>query len=95
MTSMKRLAGGVALSVLMGAMGTAAYAQETTSAVGGEIVDQTGASVRGASVVIVHTPSGTRSQTATDANGTFNARGLRPGGPYTLTFTALAMTPRA
>ena len=88
MTSMKRLAGGVAFSVLMGAMGTAAYAQETTSAVGGEIVDQTGAAVRGASVVIVHTPSGTRSQTATDANGAFNARGLRPGGPYTLTFTA-------
>lgn len=88
MTSMKRLAGGVALSVLMSAMGSAAYAQETTSAVGGEIVDQTGAAVRGASVVIVHTPSGTRSQTATDASGGFNARGLRPGGPYTLTFSA-------
>ncbi|MBR7618300.1 carboxypeptidase regulatory-like domain-containing protein [Phenylobacterium sp. 20VBR1] len=85
---MKRLAGGAALSVLVCAMSSAVYAQETTSAVGGSIVDQSGAPVRGASVAIVHTPSGTRSQTATATDGSFSARGLRPGGPYTLTFTA-------
>ena len=88
MISMKRLANGAALTALVCAMSSAAYAQETTSAVGGTIVDQSGAPVRGASVVIVHTPSGTRSQTATSADGSFDARGLRPGGPYTLTFTA-------
>ena len=88
MTSMKRLASGAAIGALLCAISSAAYAQETTAAVGGTILDQTGAAVRGASVTFLHTPSGTRTITATGNDGTFNARGLRPGGPYRLTFTA-------
>src|SRR5690606_23702748 len=36
-------------------------------------------------VIIVHTPSGTTSRATTDASGRYNARGLRVGGPYTVT----------
>ena len=83
---LKRLAGGVAASALMLAFAPAAFAQETTSAIRGEVVNQsTGAPVSGAQVVIVHTPSGTRSTLTTDANGVFDARVLRVGGPYQIT----------
>lgn len=88
MTSMKRLAGGAALGALALAMSSAVYAQETTSAVRGEVVSEGGAPVANASVVVVHTPSNTRSVTSTNAQGVFDARGLRVGGPYTISVSA-------
>lgn len=84
---MRRLAAGAALSVLAAASATAVYAQETTSAVHG-VVTADGAPVAGASVTLVHTPSGTRAVTSTESTGTFDMRGLRVGGPYTITITA-------
>lgn len=88
MISMKRLAGGVALSALACAMSTAVYAQETTSAIRGQLTGESGAPVANATVTILHTPSGTRSVTASGADGVFDARGLRVGGPYTVTVAA-------
>ena len=46
-----------------------------------------GQPVAGAEVTIVHVESGTVSRTTTDASGRYNARGLRVGGPYTITIT--------
>lgn len=61
-----------------------AFAQQTASALTGRI--QTGeAPVAGAEVIIVHTPSGSTSRAITDASGRYSARGLRVGGPYTVT----------
>ncbi|WP_310542458.1 TonB-dependent receptor [Phenylobacterium sp.] len=88
MTSMKRLAGGAALSALALAMSSAVYAQDTTSAVRGQLTGDDGSIVRNASVTLVHTPSGTRSVTAPNTDGVFDARGLRIGGPYSITVTA-------
>jgi hypothetical protein len=65
----------------------AAYAQETTSVIRGDVTAG-GAPVSGAEVVITHVPSGTTSRSTTDADGSFNASGLRVGGPYTLAVTA-------
>ncbi|SEM79245.1 TonB-dependent Receptor Plug Domain [Sphingomonas gellani] len=65
----------------------AASAQETTSTIRGTVMSG-GNPVAGASVQIVNVPSGTTSNATTDANGTFTAGGLRPGGPYTVTITA-------
>ena len=62
-----------------------AFAQQTSSAIGGRILATEGAPVTGAEVIIVHTPSGTTSRAQTDAEGRFSARGLRVGGPYTVT----------
>lgn len=64
-----------------------AYAQETASAVRGT-VESKGAPVAGATVTVVHTPSGTTLSVTTDANGTFAANGLRVGGPFTVTVEA-------
>ncbi len=89
MHSIQRLAGGVALSALAFTLAsTAVYAQETTSAVRGQVTGENGAPVAGATVVITHTPSGTRSATVSNAQGVFDARGLRVGGPYTVTVAA-------
>ncbi|WP_347259784.1 TonB-dependent receptor [Rudaea sp.] len=68
--------------VIASALSISAYAQETTSAVAGRIVDAKGAPVAGAKVKIVHVPSGTTSNVTADANGRYQAQGLRVGGPY-------------
>jgi hypothetical protein len=62
-----------------------AFAQNTTAALGGQVVGADGQPVAGAEVTIVHTESGTVSRVVTDANGRYNARGLRVGGPYQIT----------
>lgn len=67
---------------------TPAFAQETTSSVRGDVVDQNGNPIPGATVTVTHVPSGTRSTQTTDAAGGFNAAGLRLGGPFTVTVTA-------
>jgi hypothetical protein len=90
MISMKRLASGAALAVRAMASTTAVYAQETTAALHG-MVSADGAAVPNAAVTVTHTPSGTRMTTATDDNGAFDARGLRVGGPYTVTVTATGL----
>ena len=48
----------------------------------------TGAPAANASVLITHVPTGTTVTTMTGANGFYSARGLRVGGPYTVTVTA-------
>src|SRR3712207_5433056 len=65
----------------------AAYAQETTSVIRGDVTAG-GSPLADAQVVITHVPSGTTSRTTTNSDGSFNASGLRVGGPYTVTVTA-------
>jgi hypothetical protein len=65
----------------------AALAQETTSVIRGTVT-AAGAPVAGAQVTIVNVPSGTTSNVTTDANGSFNASGLRVGGPFSVTVAA-------
>lgn len=64
-----------------------AFAQNTSSAVGGRIVTGDGAPIVGAQVTITHTASGTSSSVTTGEDGRYAARGLRVGGPYTITIT--------
>ncbi len=65
----------------------AAMAQETTSAIRGTVTGN-GAPVAGATVTIVNVPTGGTSTVTTDASGSFNATGLRVGGPYTVSVAA-------
>jgi outer membrane receptor for ferrienterochelin and colicin len=63
-------------------------AQETTAQVGGVVVDAGGSAVAGATVRVLHVPSGTASTTTTNASGQFVVTGLRVGGPYSVTASA-------
>ncbi|MBW8369231.1 MAG: TonB-dependent receptor [Arenimonas sp.] len=62
-----------------------AFAQNTTAVVGGRIVAADSQPVSGAQVTILHVPTGTTSTATTSADGRYAARGLRVGGPYTIT----------
>src|SRR5687768_13765021 len=71
---------------LLAVLATApAFAQSTSAGVGGRVVAADGKPVAGAEVTITHAESGTVSRAVTDADGRYNARGLRVGGPYTIT----------
>jgi len=63
------------------------FAQSTSAGVGGLVTGADGQPVGGAEVTITHVESGTVSRAITDASGRYNARGLRVGGPYTITVT--------
>ncbi len=65
----------------------AAFAQETTSSIRGQILSG-GSAVPNAVVVITHDPSGTTSTVESDSSGTFSASGLRVGGPYSIEVSA-------
>ncbi|EQD68574.1 Outer membrane protein with a TonB box, partial [mine drainage metagenome] len=64
---------------------SSAHAQNTSSAVTGQVVDAQGKPVAGATVTIVNVPSGTTRVVTTDAKGNYNAQGLRVGGPFDIT----------
>lgn len=66
---------------------TAVHAQETTSSIRG-VVTAAGAPVSNASVTVTHVPSGTSSTVTTNADGSFNAQGLRIGGPFSVSVVA-------
>ncbi|QWX83382.1 TonB-dependent receptor [Cellulophaga sp. HaHaR_3_176] len=59
----------------------------TTSAIGGQVTDETGEPLPGASVVAIHTPSGSTYGAATDFDGYYRVSNMRVGGPYKLTIS--------
>jgi hypothetical protein len=69
-------------------IGVTAFSQGvTTSAIGGKVTDNAGEPLPGASIVAVHTPSGTVYGAATDFDGFYRISGMRTGGPYTVTIS--------
>ena len=79
------------LTLLLGLVLTVnvAFAQMTTSSLGGRVIDETGAPVIGAAVVATHTPSGTVYGVVTNAEGRYAVNGMRAGGPYTVAISCL------
>ena len=66
-----------------------AQAQVTTSALAGQIVDEGGEPLVGATVIAVHTPSGTQYYAVANEEGRYAIQGMRTGGPYEVTYSLI------
>ncbi len=73
------------LAAVLALLSGPALAQQVTSGLGGQVLDQDGNPVVGATVEIVHEPTGTTRSTVTREGGRYQATGLRVGGPYRIT----------
>src|SRR5262245_3165338 len=82
----------IALCVALALGSVPALAQNTTSAVAGTVKMADGKAASGATVVIKHVESGATTNLTTDSEGRYSARGLRVGGPYTITYTKDGVT---
>lgn len=69
------------------------HAQVTTSSVTGKVTDASGSGLVGATVSLVHTPSGTVYNTTTQSGGNFTISGMRTGGPYSAKITYTGKSP--
>ena len=75
----------LSLALIAALVAAPAFAQSTSAGIGGHVAGANGQPVAGAEVTITHVESGTVSRALTDASGNYSARGLRVGGPYTIT----------
>jgi outer membrane receptor for ferrienterochelin and colicin len=86
--------GGAAVVALASVCAIEAHAQETSGDIRGQVLSAAGAPVTGASVTVTHAPSNTVTRAVTDSTGGFSARGLRIGGPYTVSVDAQGFAPQ-
>ena len=70
--------------VFMLLMSNWAVAQVTTASIKGRITDTGGQPLEAATVLAVHTPSGTQYGAVTRTDGRYNLPNLRVGGPYSI-----------
>ena len=69
--------------------GVSAYAQVTTSSLGGKITDDHDDAVVGVAVIATHIPSGTVYGVTTNSDGRYTIQGMRTGGPYKVEISCL------
>lgn len=62
----------------------AASAQVTTSSMSGQVTDNGGEDVIGATIRVTHEPSGTTYNAVTNTDGRWAIQGMRVGGPYSV-----------
>jgi len=81
----------LAIASLLATATVPALAQDTSSSISGRVLDASGQPVAGATVQIVHEPSGTTKITTTGPDGRYAAQGLRVGGPFDVTASKAGM----
>lgn len=73
------------LMAIMMLANVSVMAQVTTASATGNVKDSKGEDLIGATILAVHTPSGSTYGTVTNEDGRFNLNNLRIGGPYKFT----------
>ena len=86
---MKQTIKSLLLSVAAMLLVVSAAAQVTTASMNGKIADRSGEGIPGATVVAVHTASGTQYYAVANADGRYFINGMRAGGPYTVEVSCL------
>jgi hypothetical protein len=72
----------IILLLMLSVMG---FAQTTTSSMSGTVLDDVGEPLAGASVVAIHTPTGSKYGSVSQFSGNYAIRNMKVGGPYTVT----------
>lgn len=86
----------ILLTVVLSMIGALAFAQGvTTASMNGKVVDNGGEALIGATVVVVHQPSGTQYGNVTDVDGFFRIPNMRIGGPYKVTVSYIGFETQA
>ena len=67
-----------------------AFSQELTSDISGVVYSDDGSTVANASVTITYKPTNSKVSKTTDSSGKFSAKGLRPGGPYSVVVSSVS-----
>ena len=83
----------ILLAAILG-LGFSASAQETSGALQGRVLLNDKEPLAGATVVVIHQPSGTRYTTTTSRTGNYYLPGLRIGGPYQVQVSYTGMETR-
>ena len=89
---MKQLFKSLSLSFLATLFAVSAFAQVTTSSLGGRVADGKGEPLPGATVLAVHQPTGAQFYAISDAKGYYKLNNVTAGGPYKVTFSCLGFT---
>jgi hypothetical protein len=79
--------------VLLLAFPIALTAQVTTGSISGTIKDDKGTELSGATIEVLHVPSGSVYRAASGKNGGYTVPSLRIGGPYTVTISFVGFKP--
>ena len=70
--------------ILAAGLSAPAFAEDTSSSIRGSLKGLEGGAVTDATITVIHEPSGSKRTLKVNSAGTFNATGLRVGGPYTV-----------
>ena len=84
MRNMKQVKWVVAILMIAVLPWGVTLAQETSASINGTIVDSSGNTLSGATVIVTHEPTGQVKTLTTNDDGRYSARGLRVGGPYNI-----------
>lgn len=94
----QKLLFGIASAIFVAAIllvaPVAGFAQETTSAIRGNVVGPDGNPEVGANVLVIDTRTGNSRTATTSDSGQFSLTGLRVGGPYTIQVQAAGTAPQ-
>ena len=85
---MKRSLLQLVLSGFMLVLSVVAFGQgTTTSSLNGRVTDASGEPLPGATIVAIHTPSGSQYGNISNSDGFYRIPNMRVGGPYTVTIS--------